>query len=185
MARAKLVLWSVEGQSNTQIARRLRWRNATVGKWRQRCVEHRLAGLYDELRLGRPRSIGDDQIAALLMPTLSRQPATGYTLEHPASRPRPWDFSLYRASPVSDFRSAASSQSCSSWLNQVERWFGLIAQRAIRRGSFTSVKDLVQKIDAFVQHYNRSRRPFVWTATADSILEKIARLCSRISGTAH
>jgi putative transposase len=53
----------------------------------------------------------------------------------------------------------------SSWLNQVERWFGLITQRAIRRGSFTSVHDLVQKIDAFVQGYNRSLRPFVWTAT--------------------
>ena len=73
----------------------------------------------------------------------------------------------------------------SSWLNQVERWFGLITQRAIRRGSFSSVKELITKIDAFVQHYNRSSRPFVWTATADSILQKIARLCSRISGTAH
>lgn len=61
-------------------------------------------------------------------------------------------------------------------LNQVERWFGLITQQAIRRGSFRSVKELVQKIDAFVQHYNRSSRPFVWTATADSILKKIARL---------
>jgi transposase len=73
----------------------------------------------------------------------------------------------------------------SSWLNQVERWFGLITQRAIRRGSFTSVRDLVQRIDAFVQRYNRFSRPFVWTATADSILQKIARLCSRISGTRH
>src|SRR5215813_384828 len=73
----------------------------------------------------------------------------------------------------------------SSWLNQVERWFGLITQRAIRRGSFTSVHDLVEKIDAFVQRYNRSPGPFVWTATADSILQKIARLCSRVSGTRH
>src|SRR5712664_2742620 len=62
----------------------------------------------------------------------------------------------------------------SSWLNQVERWFGLITQRAIRRGSFSSVKDLVEKINSFVQHYNRSHRPFVWTASADSILHKIA-----------
>jgi transposase len=73
----------------------------------------------------------------------------------------------------------------SSWLNQVERWFGLITKRAIRRGSFTSVQELVRKIDAFVQHYNRSSRPFVWTATADSILQKIARLCSRIYGTGY
>ena len=42
----------------------------------------------------------------------------------------------------------------SSWLNQVERWFGLITQQAIRRGSFRSVKDLVARIDHFVQHYN-------------------------------
>jgi len=77
VARAKLVLWSAQGHSNTQIAGRLRWRNATVGKWRQRFVEHRLSGLYDELRPGRPRSIADEQIAALLKRTLSRKPAAG------------------------------------------------------------------------------------------------------------
>jgi putative transposase len=59
----------------------------------------------------------------------------------------------------------------------------MITERAIRRGSFSSVKDLIEKIDSFVQHYNRHHRPFVWTATADSILEKISRLCSVISGT--
>ena len=75
VARAKLVLWSAQGQSNTQIAARLRWRNATVGKWRQRFIEHRLAGLYDELRPGRPRSIDDEQIAVLLKRTLARKPA--------------------------------------------------------------------------------------------------------------
>jgi putative transposase len=75
VARAKVVLWSAQGQSNTQIAVRLRWRNATVGKWRQRFIEHRLAGLYDELRPGRPRSIADEQIAILLKRTLSRKPA--------------------------------------------------------------------------------------------------------------
>jgi putative transposase len=72
-----------------------------------------------------------------------------------------------------------------SWLNQVERFFGLMTDKAIRRGSFTSVKDLVSKIDHFVTHYNRNCRPFVWTATADSILEKLQRLCNRISGTEH
>jgi putative transposase len=73
----------------------------------------------------------------------------------------------------------------SSWLNQVERFFGLITEKAIRRGSFTSVKQLVQKIDHFVAHYNQDCKPFTWTATADSILAKLDRLCSRISGTAH
>jgi putative transposase len=73
----------------------------------------------------------------------------------------------------------------SSWLNQVERWFGLITQQAIRRGSFRSVRELVARINHFVQHYNRNCRPFAWTATADSILQKLTRLCSRISGTQH
>ncbi len=73
----------------------------------------------------------------------------------------------------------------SSWLNQVERWFGLITQQAIRRGSFRSVGELVQKIDAYVAHYNLHKRPFVWTATADSILAKIQRLCKFINGTLH
>ena len=75
VARARLVLWSAEGQSNSQIARRLRWTKATVGKWRQRFVEHRLAGLYDELRPGRPRTIDDERIAALLKHTLAHRPA--------------------------------------------------------------------------------------------------------------
>jgi len=73
----------------------------------------------------------------------------------------------------------------SSWLNQVERWFGLITHQAIRRGSLCNVKELVQKIDAYVAHYNPHRRPFVWTATADSILAKLKRLCKVIIGTPH
>ncbi|MCQ4677929.1 IS630-like element ISRso5 family transposase [Ralstonia pseudosolanacearum] len=71
----------------------------------------------------------------------------------------------------------------SSWLNQVERFFAIITDKAIRRGSFTSVKELVQKIDHFVAHYNQNCKPFAWTATADSILSKLSRLCERISGT--
>ena len=72
-----------------------------------------------------------------------------------------------------------------SWLNQVERWFGLITQQAIRCGSFRSVGELIQKIDAYVANYNLHRRPFVWTATADSILAKLKRLCNFINGTLH
>ena len=73
----------------------------------------------------------------------------------------------------------------SSWLNQVERFFSLITNKAIRRGSFTGVKQLVQRIDYFVIAYNTNCQPFKWTATADSTLEKLHRLCSRISGTGH
>lgn len=73
----------------------------------------------------------------------------------------------------------------SSWLNQVERFFGHITEKAIRRGSFRSVKELVGKIEHFVSQYNQNCEPFVWTASADSILAKLERLTSRISGTGH
>jgi transposase len=329
VARAKLVLWSAQGQSNSDIAQRLHWTKATVGKWRRRFVEHRLAGLYDELRPGRPRTIEEEQVASLLKRTLSRKPAGGthWSVRQAAQasgiskstvhrlfqifavqphRTRSFKLSsdpffiekvrdivglylnppdhalvlcvdeksqiqaLNRTQPVLpmglgyiegvthdyirhgtttlfaalDVATGAVFAECkprhrhqeflaflrgldqcvppdldvhlivdnyathkhpkvrtwlaqrpryhvhytptySSWLNQVERWFGLITQQAIRRGSFRSVKELIEKIENFVRHYNRSHRPFVWTATADSILQKIARLCSRISGTAH
>ena len=329
VCRARLVVWSAQGQSNSQIARRLHWTNATVGKWRQRFIEHRLAGLYDELRPGRPRSIDDEKIAALVKRTLSRKPAgaTHWSIRQAAQasgisrstvhrlfrafalqphRSRSFKLStdpffiekvrdivglylnppdhalvlcvdeksqiqaLNRTQPVLpmglgyiegvthdyvrhgtttlfaalDIATGAVFTECkprhrhqeflsflrrldasvpdgldvhlivdnyathkhskvrtwlaqrpryhvhytptySSWLNQVERWFALITQRPIRRGSFRSVKNLIDTIDAFVRNYNRSHRPFTWTATADSILQKIARLCSRISGTRH
>ena len=69
----------------------------------------------------------------------------------------------------------------SSWLNQVERWFGLISQQAIRCGSFRNVRQLVERIEHYVAHYNKHKRPFVWTATADSILAKVERICKLTS----
>ena len=68
---------------------------------------------------------------------------------------------------------------------QVERWFALITQQAIRRGSFESVADLKRKINEYVEHYNQHRRPCMWTATAESILAKVERLCKVINGTRH
>lgn len=73
----------------------------------------------------------------------------------------------------------------SSWLNQVETWFGIITRKVIRRGSFNSVKQLVARIDGFVKAYNENSNPFAWTASADSILMKLGRLCKLISGTKH
>jgi putative transposase len=72
-----------------------------------------------------------------------------------------------------------------SWLNQVERWFGLITQRAIRRGSFQKVRELIARIETFVDHYNTTATPFSWTATAESILAKLERLATVIHGTPH
>jgi hypothetical protein len=60
-----------------------------------------------------------------------------------------------------------------------------ITQQAIRRGTFSSVKDLVEKIDHYVKNSNRHAQPFVWTATADSIFAQVERPCARIYGTAQ
>ena len=73
----------------------------------------------------------------------------------------------------------------SSWLNQVERWFALIANQSIHRGSFESVTDLRRKINEFVEQCNQHPTPFVWTATAESIPTKLERLCKVINGTSH
>ena len=329
VSRARLVLWSGEGVSNSEIAARLHWSKATVGKWRQRFIDDRVQGLYDELRPGRPRTISDEKVASLLRRTLKTKPPAGthWSVRQAAEASRlskstvhrvfqafavqphrsksfklsndpffvekvrdivglylnPPDHAivlavdeksqiqaLSRTQPVLpmglgyiegvthdyvrhgtttlfaalDIATGAVFADCkarhrhqeflgflkqidhavpahldvhlivdnyathkhakvrtwlaarprfhvhftptySSWLNQVERWFGLITQQAIRRGSFRSVRELIRRIDEFVQHYNRKCRPFVWTATADSILNKLSRLCSYISGTAH
>ena len=63
----------------------------------------------------------------------------------------------------------------SSWLNLVERWFGELTQKAVRRGVFVSVPDLVQTIEAFLAAWNSDPQPFIWTAKLEDILRKIDR----------
>lgn len=328
--RAKLILACAAGALNSEVAQRLDVTNATVGKWRRRFVERRISGLYDELRPGKPRTIDDERVAALLNKTLHTKPADGAThwsvrsmadetgisstsvhryfklfglqphrtdtfklstdaffieklrdvvglyLSPPENalvlcvdeksqvqalertqpmlpmglgyvegvthdykrhgtttlfaalnvlngavlaeckpRHRHQEFlSFLRAidkavPPKLDIHVIVDNYAThkharvktwlarrprwhmhfiptySSWLNQVERFFALITDKAIRRGSFQSVTQLVQKIDHFVASYNQNCKPFQWTATADSILEKLQRLCSRINGTGH
>ena len=328
--RAQLVLRCASGESNHAVAQHLTLTETTVGKWRGRFVRHRLRGLYDELRPGRPRTISDEQVARLIRRTLNRKPRDGSThwsvraaaretgiskssvhryLELFGLKPhRTESFklstdaffieklrdvvglylnppenalvlsvdeksqcqALERTQPMlplglgyvegvtHDYKRHGTTTlfaaldvlngtvltdckprhrhqeflgflrrieqavpqkldihlivdnysthkharikawlakrprwhlhfipTYSSWLNQVERFFGLITEKAIRRGSFASVKELVAKIDHFVTQYNQHCKPFVWTATADSILGKLERLTSRISGTAH
>jgi putative transposase len=67
----------------------------------------------------------------------------------------------------------------------VEHWFGIITPRAIRRGSFSSVKELIARSEKIVAFNYKTQAPFNWTAPADSILEKLQRLCPQISGTVH
>jgi hypothetical protein len=63
----------------------------------------------------------------------------------------------------------------SSWVNMVERLFGKLTDKAMRRAVFKSVPDLIAAIDAYLQANNEHPTPFVWTATADSILDKVRR----------
>lgn len=328
--RARIILDSATGEQSKDIAKRLKLSMATVGKWRSRFVDRRIAGLYDDMRPGKPRTIDDERVALLIKTTLHTKPVDGSTHWSVRSvaaetgiskssvaryfqlfglqphRTEGFKLSndpffieklrdvvgLYLSPPdnalvicvdeksqcqalertqpmlpmgfgyvegvTHDYKrhgtttlfaalnvlNGAVLASCkprhrhqeylsflreieravpaaleiyciadnyathnhpkvkawlaahprwtmhfiptySSWLNQVERFFGLITDKAIRRGSFTSVKQLVQRIDHFVAAYNTNCRPFKWTATADSILEKLHRLCSRITGTGH
>ena len=73
----------------------------------------------------------------------------------------------------------------SSWVNQVERWFGLITDELIRRGSHTSVQALEADTRAWANGWNEDPKPFIWTKPAEQILESIGRLLTRISGAAH
>jgi putative transposase len=328
--RAQIVLGCAAGESNHTVAERMALTDATVGKWRRRFLRHRIRGLYDELRPGRPRTIGEERLARLIRKTVQSKPRDGST--HWSVRQAARESGISKSSVQRYFElfglkphrsesfklstdaffieklrdvvglylnppedalvlSVDEKSQCqalertqpmlplglgyvegvthdykrhgtttlfaaldvlngtvladckprhrhqeflcflrrieksvpekldvhlivdnysthkharvkawlarrprwhihfiptySSWLNQVERFFGHITEKAIRRGSFRRVKELVSQIDHFVTHYNTHCQPFVWTATADSVLEKLERLTSRISGTGH
>jgi transposase len=72
----------------------------------------------------------------------------------------------------------------SSWLNLVERWFRELTDKAIRRGVFHSVPDLIDAIEAFLAAHNEDPKPFVWTASAEQILAKVGR-CKAVLETVH
>lgn len=66
-----------------------------------------------------------------------------------------------------------------SWINMVERWFALLTDKQIRRGVFRSTQQLEQTIRAYIETYNEQPKPFIWSKTADEILESLARFCKR------
>jgi transposase len=68
-----------------------------------------------------------------------------------------------------------------SWLNMVERWFGELTTKKIKRGAHTSVKALEADIRGWIEHWNDDPRPYVWVKTADQILASLARYCERVS----
>jgi transposase len=73
----------------------------------------------------------------------------------------------------------------SSWINQVERWFAFLTDQKIRRGAHKSVQALEADIRTWIADWNQNPKPFIWTKTAEEILESLARFCQRISGAGH
>jgi transposase-like protein/transposase len=73
----------------------------------------------------------------------------------------------------------------SSWINRVERWFGFLADQMIRRGAHKNVQALEADIRAWIKNWNADPKPFIWTKTAEEILDSLARFCQRISGAGH
>jgi len=72
-----------------------------------------------------------------------------------------------------------------SWLNLVERWFGVLTDKKIRRGVFRSTRQLENAITDYLEVHNEDPKPFVWTKTANDILESLKRFCLRISDSGH
>lgn len=72
-----------------------------------------------------------------------------------------------------------------SWLNQVERFFAAITEKQIRRGVFRSVAALEKAIMEYLDAHNANPKPFVWTAGADLILDRVKKVCERISNSGH
>ena len=317
--RARLVLACADAVSDTAVARRHRTTNATVGKWRKRFIARRLEGLYDEPRVGAPRTISDEEVEAVIVKTLETTPkgethwstrtmaakagmshamigriwrtfglqphitrsfklspdpqlvdkvrdvvglymnpptnavvfsfdeksqiqalqraqpilpmdigqperrthnylrhgtvdlfaalnvATGAILARCKQRHRSQDFVAFlrdidasvepalEVHVVLDNLSAHKTPAVhrwllrhprfrfhftptyGSWLNMVERFFGLLTEKALRRGSHTSIPQLRAAILAYVDAHNENHRPFRWTKTADQILDKMRR----------
>ena len=67
----------------------------------------------------------------------------------------------------------------------VERWFGKITEQRIRRGVFKSVDEMIEAIDEYIAANNSKPKPFVWTATAELILDRVSTLCKRTTRSPH
>lgn len=327
--RSRIVLLAAEGLKNTEIAERLEINRAMAAKWRARFAEHRLDGLTDEPRPGRPRTISDEQVDAVITKTLETTPkdATHWSTRSMAAevgltqtavsriwrafglQPHRQDTfklskdplfvdkihdvvglylnpperavvlcvdeksqiqALDRTAPIlpmlpgvperatHDYKRAGTSSlyaaldlttgkvigrlhsrhraiefkqflqtidrevpadldvhivldnssthktpaiqrwllahprfslhftpTSSSWLNLVERWFGELTTKLLKRGTHRSVAALNSDIRAWMRTWNDDPRPYVWTKTADQILQSIRRYCDRINDSRH
>ena len=327
--RSRIVLLAADGLKNTEIAERLAVNRAMAAKWRSRFAEHRLDGLTDEPRPGRPRTISDAQVDAVITTTLESTPrdATHWSTRSMAKevgltqsavlriwralglqphRVETWKLSkdplfvdkvhdvvglylnpperavvlcvdeksqiqaLDRTAPIlpmlpgtpqratHDYKRSGTSSlyaaldlstgkvigklhsrhraiefkrflatidrevpvelavhivldnssthktpaiqrwllahprftlhftpTSSSWLNLVERWFGELTTKLLKRGTHRSVHALNADIRDWIETWNDDPKPYVWTKTADQILESIATYCTRINESRH
>jgi transposase len=327
--RSRIVLAAAEGLNNTEIAQRLGVHRPMVRKWRSRFAEHRLDGLTDEPRPGRPRTVTDAQVEAVIAKTLESTPkdATHWSTRSMASevgltqsavlriwqafglqphRQDSWKLSkdplfidkvrdvvglylnpperavvlcvdeksqiqaLDRTAPIlpmlpgtpqratHDYKRHGTSSlyaaldittgtvigklhsrhraiefkkflatidaevpdhlavhlvldnssthktpqvkkwllahprfvlhftpTSNSWLNLVERWFGELTTQKLRRGTHRSTRALNTDIRAWIAAWNDDPKPYVWTKTADQILDSISRYCNRINASGH
>jgi transposase len=327
--RARIVLACASGRPNTTVAQGLGVTPQTVGKWRQRFLERRLAGLLDEPRPGAPRQVGDAQIERVVRLTLESAPAdaTHWSTRAMAKRcglsqtmvSRIWRAfalqphrtegfklskdplfieklrdivglylnppdralvlcvdeksqiqALDRSQPVLPMRPGQAERRTpdylrhgttnlfaaldfkagtvigelhqrhraiefrkfletidqavpaalqlhliidnyathktpaiqrwllrhprfhlhftptgASWLNLVERWFAALTEKQLRRGAHRSTRELEDAIRRYLEICNRHPKPFIWTKTADQILESVARFCKRSPNSGH
>jgi putative transposase len=313
--RAQMILWSQDGMSLEEIARRARVTPAAVSNWRRRFRQARVAGLHDALKSGRPRALDDERVAQLLSAALLREPDTAphwtvralaqetgvakssvqrYLARYGVAPRRPhsclpsadpcfvarvWDIvGLYlnppdhalllcadagiatpptAPAPPLHWREPAAAAlpapratapavalagrprkrhqdlqtflrqadatvhvslqvhvlidaaaahqhprlrawlesrprftlhampSHAVWLGEVERWFGIIIQRALREGAFDSAEKLRRRIEDFGACCASRAAPFEWTDSVKPIMQKLLRLNKAISGTAH
>jgi transposase len=328
--RSRIILSCADGGTNGEVAERLGVGRQTVSKWRARFLADRLDGLCDEPRPGRPRTIGDDKIDALIAKTLEEAPANGDT--HWSTRSmaaqtgltqsavsriwrafglkphavQSWKLStdpmfvdkvrdvvgLYMSPPENALVLSVDEKSniqaldrsapilpmlpttparmshdyirngttslfaafdissgsviaqqyrrhrhqeflrflktidqavpkdldlhlvldnyathktpqvkawlikhprfhlhftptSSSWLNIVERWFAELTNRKLRRSAHRSVTELEADIRKWINHWNADPKPFVWTKTADQILDTLSAYCTRITDSGH
>jgi transposase len=72
-----------------------------------------------------------------------------------------------------------------SWINQIERWSAELQRRCLERGVSCSAEELTTALQEWIKLWNEAARRFTWTRTADQIIDRICRYCSRISGPAH
>lgn len=327
--RSRIVLAAAEGLKNTEIAARLGVTRPMVTKWRNRFAAHRLEGLTDEPRPGRPRTITDEQVEEVVVKTLEMAPkhATHWSTRSMAKevgltqnavlriwqafglqphRQETWKLSrdpqfiekvhdvvglylnpperavvlcvdeksqiqaLDRTAPIlpmlpgtperatHDYKRSGTSSlyaaldittgkvigslhsrhraiefknflqridravpaelevhvvldnssthktpaiqkwiaahprfvlhftpTSSSWLNLVERWFSELTTKLLKRGAHRSVRQLNRDIRDWIETWNDDPRPYVWTKTAEQILDSIARYCNRINQSRH